>query len=64
MGHISFWSADEVNLLGEGKKNTEAVLDSVKDVAVQVHMLMSRHQTAGQIIMYRLVENPLKMLRS
>jgi hypothetical protein len=27
-------------------------------------MLMSRHQTAGQIIMYRLVENPLKMLRS
>jgi hypothetical protein len=52
--------ADDVNLLGENitqrKKNAEALLDASKEIGLEVnsektkYMFMSRHQTAGPVI--------------
>jgi hypothetical protein len=50
--------ADDVNLLGDNidtiKKNTQNLIDASKEVGLEVnaektkHMLLSRHQNAGQ----------------
>jgi hypothetical protein len=52
--------ADDVNLLGENinitKKNSEALFDASKEIGLEVnseitkYMFMSRHQTAGRLI--------------
>jgi hypothetical protein len=63
--------ADDVNRLGDNidttKKNTETVTDASKEVGVEInvektkHMLLSRHQNAGQDraikVVNRLFEN-------
>jgi glycerol-3-phosphate O-acyltransferase len=58
MRHISFWSADDVNIVGENidtiQKNTKALLDASKEVGLEVntektkYILVSRCQKAGQ----------------
>jgi hypothetical protein len=56
--HTLLACADDINIMGEImdtiKRNTEAVLDTIKEVGLEVnrekikHMLMSHYQKVGQ----------------
>jgi hypothetical protein len=62
--------ADDVNLLGDNrdtiKKNTEALIDDCNAVSLEVsteetkHMLLSRHQNAGQYHNIKIGDRPFK----
>jgi hypothetical protein len=57
MGNISFWHAEDLNLLKDSidtiKKNTETLIDGIKEVGLEInvekskYMLLLCHQNAG-----------------